>query len=354
MAYVEWKIIMESINEPQVIGGMFGLEGITEVNYSAPTFMHEQNLLLVNARSGFRILAEMLLPSQIWMPSYICDVMLQAVNCRNVRFYEVNYDLAITSLDWLEDIEPGDLVILIDYFGFPFDSSVATLLKEKGAWVLEDASQALLTGQVGLSSDFVLFSPRKFLGVPDGGVLMCKQKIKDGDIELDSPPAIWWLNALKASILRRDFDRYGTSRHWVDLFNKTEAEQPIGHYAMSDFSQMLLKYVFDYAVISQRRVENYNILAESLARIALYPTLSDQVVPLGFPIRVEDRKNVQQALFEHEIFPPIHWPVQNIVPDEFKESHRLAAEIMTLPCDQRYDGSHMEQIAELICRKLTK
>jgi dTDP-4-amino-4,6-dideoxygalactose transaminase len=343
---------LEYFNEPKVIGGMFGLEGISEVKHSAPNFLQNQNLFLVNARSGIRLLAELLSPPQIWMPSFLCNSILQAVKRMNVRFYEVNYNLAVVSVEWFEDIEPGDLVILIDYFGFQFDSSVAPPLKEQGAWILEDASQALLTDKVGLSSDFVLFSPRKFLGVPDGGVLICNQKIKDGEIELDSPPAEWWFNALKASILRRDFDREGTNRRWIELFQQTETEQPIGFYVMSDFSQMLLRYAFDYAAIAQRRVENYRILAETLARIALYPTLSDQVVPLGFPIRVKDRDRVRQALFEHEIFPPIHWPIQNIVPDEFRESHRLADDIMTLPCDQRYDCSDIERMARLIRKTL--
>ncbi len=45
-----------------------------------------------------------------------------------------------------------------------------------------------------------------------------------------------------------------------------------------------------------------------------------------------------------EIYPAVHWPIADVVPPEFETSHRLAGEIMTLPCDQRYDRSDMERI----------
>jgi hypothetical protein len=36
------------------------------------------------------------------------------------------------------------------------------------------------------------------------------------------------------------------------------------------------------------------------------------------------------------------------VPEKYTASHRLSKSIMTLPCDQRYDAKHMQQIVEYI------
>lgn len=341
----------ESQPEPRIIGGMFGLPTMSESHVRCtPPFLADNSLLLVNARSGISLLVELLSPAQVWMPSSLCGSMLQAVDERatRVRLYEVDYDLAVPSLDWIENVQPGDLVILINYLGFPCDSSCAIRAKESGAWVLEDASQALLSGGLGRFSDFVLFSPRKFLGVPDGGILTLNCEADFPSINLSSPPAAWWLKALSATVLRREFDLHGGNRRWFELFQEVEKEHPIGHYAMSELSTMLLIHSFDYSVIAQRRVDNYRFLADRLGGIALFPSLSPEVVPLGFPIRVRNRDQIRQVLFEHGIYPPVHWPIQGIGPQEFRDSHRLSAEIMTLPCDQRYDSRDMSRMAQLV------
>ena len=56
---------------------------------------------------------------------------------------------------------------------------------------------------------------------------------------------------------------------------------------MSEFSGVLLQAGFDYPAIIQKRIENYNILANQLGRIALFPVL---------PPLVGDRVQLQQVL----------------------------------------------------------
>jgi len=268
-----------------------------------------------------------------------------------VKFYEVNYDLVPSSLDWLDHIQPKDLVVLVDYFGFPCDPFCIKRAKEKGAWVLEDACQTLLSEDVGRFSDFVLYSPRKFLGIPDGGILSYNDEIAF-DTKLENPPAAWWLKAFFASVLRREFDLHGGSRRWFELFQETEIGGPIGPYAMSELSRILLQHCFDYLMIAQKRIENYQLLLNNLFELALFPSLPPKVVPLGFPIRVKNRDRVRQALFDHQIYPPVHWPIKGIVPEKFRDSHQLSDEIMTLPCDQRYNRRDMERMAQLVAEVL--
>jgi len=55
-------------------------------------------------------------------------------------------------------------------------------------------------------------------------------------------------------------------------------------------------------------------------------------------------------LFDDNIYPPIHWNIDNIVPDEFEESHVLSHHIMTLPCDQRYGKNDMKRMAEIVLK----
>ncbi len=337
--------------KPKIIGGLFGLAEVSTLNNVTPSFLNNRNLLLANARSGISVLIGLLSPSQVWMPSYLCSTMLQAVDQQvtKVRFYEVDYNLKITSLAWLHDVKINDLVVIIDYFGFPCNQACITSAKAQGAWVLEDASQALLSEEIGQLADYVLFSPRKFLGVPDGGVLRFNNNIEINDIKLKPSPEAWWLKAFSATVLRREFDQQkDEDRSWFKLFQEANAECPIGPYAMSELSQIFLRYCFDYSMIAERRVKNYQFLANLLGDIAILPTLPPKVVPIGFPIRVKNRDLVRQRLFDHQIYPPIHWQIQKIVPKKFRDSHQLADEIMTLPCDQRYDIIDMNRMAELV------
>jgi len=337
----------------KLIGGMFGLVEFFKINSQPPPFLNKKELLLTNARSGINILSTLLRPSKVWMPSFLCDVMVTAVQNIDVEFYDVDSHLHV-SRDWLNTVQSGELVVFIDYFGFPFDPSLAKQIKERGGWVLEDASQALLSSHVGKNSDFVLFSPRKFLGVPDGGILRNNTSIDFSEVQLTSAPAEWWLSAFGATILRREYDLYGGKRHWFNIFQETDKNGPLGPYAMSELSRILLENSFDYSSISQKRRDNYQLLNSYLSEIALFPELAHDVVPLGYPICLTNRDYIKRILFENNVYPPVHWPIFGIVPKEFEESHKLSNTILTLVCDQRYTLSDMEKTANIILRAHSK
>lgn len=334
----------------QIIGGMFGLVEPTSLNKGTPPFLSDKDLLLVNARSGLSLVAELLQPSKIWMPSFLCDVMLKAVQNFDVQFYEVDRNLHILP-DWLKNIQRGELVILIDYFGFPFDLSLARHIKESGAWILEDASQALLSSTAGKYSDFVLFSPRKFIGIPDGGILRNQTTLNLSSIQLRKAPTEWWLKAMRGATLRREFDLHGENRKWFQLFREADEEAPIGAYAMSDLSRILLENSFDYPFIIKNRAANYRVLNSYLNKFAIFPDLPQGIVPLGYPIHLSNRDHVRQVLFDNNIYPPVHWPIADIIPKVFTDSHHLASTIMTLVCDQRYVQADMERTAKIVLQE---
>ena len=291
----------------------------------------------------------------MWVPSYLCHTVLDGIDpsVTVLRFYEVDYDLKILSNEWVSEVNSGDLVIFIDYFGFPHDRQLAAYVKERGAWVLEDACQALLSSHVGGISDFVLFSLRKWIGVPDGGMLRVPESFPLTGISLEMPATTWWLKALQASILRREFDDGLPTRDWFKFFREAEDSAPIGPYAMSQLSQAIFEYSVDYSLTAQRRIDNYRKLLERLADHAIFPKIEPDVVPLGFPVQVAKRDIVRQALFDRQIYPPVHWLIEGVVPPKYEDSHRLASQIMTLPCDQRYGPEDMERMAEVFLQHIT-
>jgi dTDP-4-amino-4,6-dideoxygalactose transaminase len=215
------------------------------------------------------------------------------------------------------------------------------MIKKKGGYVLEDACQALLSKHVGNHSDFVLFSPRKFIGVPDGGILVSRCNIYFDKIKLKPSPGSWWMKMLEATINRREFDKFGGERQWYQLFQNCESDNPLGYFAISNLSYLLLFNAFDYAEIAKQRVENYLLLKNELKNVAIFGSLRENTVPLGFAIRHSDRDLILKKLFNEQIYPPVHWLIEGLTPKKFGQSHTLAKQIMTLPCDQRYGEDNM-------------
>jgi hypothetical protein len=200
---------------------------------------------------------------------------------------------------------------------------------------------------VGGISDFVLFSLRKWIGVPDGGILRFPESLALGDISMETPTTTWWLKALQATVIRREFDDGLPTREWFNLFKEAEDGAPTGPYAMSQLARAIFEYSVDYSIIAQRRIDNFRALLERLVNYAVFPEIRPDVVPLGFPVRVGNRDAVRQALFDHQIYPPVHWQIDGVIPPKYEDSHRLARQIMTLPCDQRYGPKDMERMADV-------
>lgn len=326
---------------------MFGLElpdhGIAS---AIPTLLYQRHVRLASARGAFSWLAERLQPRTVWLPSFLCPVVIPCFRDTGtaVRFFPVDVCLHIET-HWLAEVHEGDIVVLIDYFGLPTPDQIAASIVARGAWLIEDACQALLNHSFSSHAHYVIASPRKFVGVPDGGILASAHLSLPSSSGLSRADADWWLVALSASRGRAEFDRYGDDRRWFAQFQDAEKNAPMDARAMSELSTTLLdRLPFD--LVAKRRRKNYAHLQSALAAYSLLGPLPPSVVPIGFPIRVQNRDRVRDALFRKEIFPPVHWPIGSHVPAEFTASHTLAAEIMTLPCDQRLSESDIERMID--------
>jgi hypothetical protein len=220
-------------------------------------------------------------------------------------------------------------------------------LSRRGAVIIEDASQGLFLKQQYPESVGIVYSPRKFLGVPDGGVMTSSRMDALGSQLLEPPPTAWWTSALAATQMRREFDLEGGENQWFPLFRQVEETFPLGAYRSSDLTRAVIEST-DYHFVRKARRENYLALAERLKEFALFQGLDGETVPVGFPVCVDaaHRDTVLECLYKQNIYPPVHWQIHGIVPDEFQESHLLSRRILTLICDQRYTIADMTRQAD--------
>jgi len=337
------------------MGGVFGFPDHFSSKSTSPGFLSGEPILLFNARSGIKLVVDQLKPGRVWLPSFLCSTILTAIDASvsTLRFYPVGEHLSVISEEFLSDLQPDDLFLCIDYFGFPFDKDLLEEVKRSGCKILRDCSQALFFDfQDDQYCDFHLFSPRKFLGVPDGGVLHAKKNLKFAVDSLEPPDELTLAIMLQALVKRRDLDLFEAESEWFDLFKAGESLFKPGNTSMSELTRVLLSFAHDYQVIQSHRRQNYLTLSKSLGHLALFPVLPPEVVPLGFPVVVPNREAVRARLFENKIYPPIHWDISHVVPSGYEESHALSQRIMTLPCDQRYDENDMARMADCLLELL--
>lgn len=121
---------------------------------------------------------------------------------------------------------------------------------------------------------------------------------------------------------------------------------------MSRLTQNLLKAV-DYETAKAKREENYRILSELLPSENIF----NQIIPEGpfaYPYFHANGMELRRRLAAKKIFVPTYW--KNILESCERDSleYIWAADILPLPCDQRYGAEDMKYMAAVVreCEEL--
>ena len=103
----------------------------------------------------------------------------------------------------------------------------------------------------------------------------------------------------------------------------------------------------DYEKGKKQREENYALLSELLPS----ETVFNRVIPEGpfaYPYYHENGMELRRWLAGHKIFVPTYW--KNIIENSETKSleYTWAANILPLPCDQRYSVEDMKYMASVV------
>ena len=99
--------------------------------------------------------------------------------------------------------------------------------------------------------------------------------------------------------------------------------------------------------VKVRRLNNADYLVKKLNEIGIKPILPllDNHVPLFIPVVLKDRDAVRKAMFQKEIFCPVHWPLDGM---NVKRGEQMSREELSLIIDQRYGRKEMDEIISLL------
>lgn len=298
-----------------------------------------------NAGSALAALLAARQVRRVWTPAYVCPVVTHAIAQAGAeaRFYGVDPTLNADPAAIGNGARSGDAVVGVDNFGRPPGAAFLELRERLGdlLWI-EDCAQALDTGAAPWG-DAALYSPRKLVGIGDGGLLFAK-----GEAPGPTAPALdlWSPEDARA----QDVDGHAPER-WYGLFKAREAGMRIGVNAMSARSLAALEAIPAGPIANVRRA-NWRTLAAALGDFALWSDPEPAFAPLAFPIVVEDAAAAVAVLAEERIWAPRHWADLPSDAQAFPDAHALSRQLVSLPCDQRYGAADMARVTEVVRRRL--
>ena len=312
------------------IGGFIGLEPTARA--AGP--WHGAAVALCTGRAAFRLILETVRPALVHVPAYVCHVLFQPLSALRIpwRTYPVDETLSAAAAP---TPTPGELLVVVNYFGVQ-DAAMRALVAAHGERLVIDNTQAFYGS--GGDTAWSFNSARKFFGVPDGAYLYAPG--------LEERPCTRATHVGTRHLELRAAGRLDEARRAFLDHERGLDDTLLG---LSDSAERMLARI-DYRGAAARRRANFARLHESLGRLnrlRLAPTVDG--VPHSYPL-LPERALDRTELHRRRIFVPTFWP--ELLDGPGPEAD-LAARLLPLPIDQRYDDSHMAVVAETVHELLT-
>lgn len=314
----------------RALGGYFGLE--PGAGRGLPWLGDAR--AVQSGRMALRLALDAWPRATLWLPAWYCPPARAALAASGWRLRE--YALA-------EDLGPdaavqpddGDRVLLVDWFGL-CGATVRRACRRFGAQrVLVDAAMSLwFEPEPGVPT---ATSPRKFVGVPDGGCLRHPPATA-----APAPPREESSIARCAHLLHRAAgDVAGGRAHFAAAEASISAET--APTTMSALTTRLLAGI-DFDAVARARRRNYRRLADGLVALGhAPPDLPDDAVPLCLPLPAPDADALRRRLAAHGIYCAHYWDDATSLRHD-PVGRRLRDATVCLPCDQRLDDDDVDAV----------
>lgn len=316
------------------IGGYFEWEFPPEKKQP----LHENAVYLNSGRHALEyILRGLSNIKNVWIPYYTCDAVLQPLQRLGISwsFYHINEKLEIA--EKLE-LSNDEILLYTNYYGIK-DEYCKHVALTHGDKVIIDNAQALFCKPISGINQF--YSPKKFIGMPDGGLAVTTFSSAAGALPVD-----------------KSFDRCSHLLKRLELSpsegysefkecSKKIAAAPLSR--MSNISKSIFSSV-DLDSIKQKRRENFIMLHKALSSTnkLVIPSMDSFECPLIYPYWIDNGRSLKKKMIEQEIFVATYWP--NVF--EWAKQEDLEQEItnhmVCIPLDQRYDKDDMKKIIRAI------
>ncbi|MDE5773921.1 MAG: hypothetical protein K2H86_05640 [Muribaculaceae bacterium] len=320
------------------IGAYFELELPLDPSVKS---LHDDGVRLNSARHALEYILSLQSDiDSVWLPTYTCEVVYEPLKRRGVKVLRYNIDRNL-KIPQLPQIGPEDIIILNNYYGI-LDAYINKIARLYGQNVIIDNAQAWYADSDNGFRAF--YSPRKFFGLPDGGIAVNVPE-ETGIIDRDK-------SYDRCSHLLKRID-VSASAGYHDFTENSAKLSDIGMMRMSNLTGRLLN-VIDCEKAKNIRLKNFAYLSGNLDSIneLELPGAQTYECPMVYPLLVENGARIRRHLIENNIFVATYWP--NVLEEcpKHSDEYYLADNLLALPIDQRYGEEDMKRIVSVIKAKL--
>lgn len=311
--------------------------------------------------------------TDILVPAYNCGIELETIIRCGYRpvFYRINKNCNIDLNHLSGLINHRTLGVLVTYFnGFPQEIEKIKEICDRydNLLIIEDCAHVLKTSikgeKLGTFGDIAVFSPRKYLPMPNGGLLILNNE------KIDKKPNI--VNISMNEIIKevlyllKSFIKIKLLRYSMHYYVDQKRENVIGDgYVVHDFYeanyQTSMSPISDFVMrrcdidrVVDIRKKNYRRLHESIQEIqginSLQGPLPDSVCPWHYLAELLDPYALYRYLMEKGIKTILFWSYFHAKYPfgMFPESEYLKKHVIALPIHQDLSDVHMNIIIKNI------
>lgn len=309
-----------------------------ELNSSGELFDRYENAHVARFNSGRSAIVAAVLsvcPGRLFIPHYNCSVVREALEREGAPYQQYALDDSLEPV--IDNFGENDWLVYVNYFGTMSERKIIGIA-EKYRNVIFDNTQAFYARPVLDGNCMNAYSPRKFVGLADGGYL-----VWSGSREVNEayPLDVSWERAgflLKSAEL-------GTNAAYRDNL-ESKVCLADGIKRMSLLTRRMLASV-DYDSLARVRDRNYRVLIDRLKSVNLLGLPMEGYAPFVYPLLVEDPA-LRKKVVDRKIYVPQWWKyLLDEVPEDSVEA-KLSKWLLPLPVDHRYSVRDMNDIADII------
>ena len=308
----------------------------------------------------------------VWVPDYFCDEALAPLRGLGVhlRFYPITEDLT-PHWQFLEDLadrpDYPQVLILVHYFGFPNAGREAKeFCDRRGIFFLEDGAHVLAPcANMGLGT-LQIYSPRKVLAVPAGGVLVLPKSLalflEEGLRVTSGKDTLLWLCR---RLMQKVFVGLGIPWHrlWAlapddRLCSPPGAPPPRPDLWTCDpYILSLLRLAHgEINTVGQKRRSNYQRIEMAIMGLGqarpFFPQLPPDCSPYVFPLWLEEGSEAVKTRLRGQGIHASRWPTFPPEVIDRESEHRIALRtwerLLLLPVHQGLSLQQMSLMAERV------
>lgn len=295
-----------------------------------------------SARAAMRAVLESENISRVLIPAYICDSIFKSAEEANVAIETYDLDQELFPENLPPDLSSGTVLIYVNYFGLCRKNLSRLLEKVSKDQIIIDNSHALFSQPLGVLAE--IYSPRKFVGLPDGGLLRASPSlaftVPDKE-DNESFERMDYLLTRMAYSARQGYSGFDMARKSLDI------NKPM---MMSRLTQRLMRSINWEKVVRKRR-ENFQLMSDLLGeKNSMAWVLHEDDVPLCYPLTstFKDVQTIRNQLASMDIFTATYWPdaLKRVRAGRIEDT--MINQTLFLPIDQRIGVSEVEEVCKVV------